>query len=90
MKQLKILSLFFDGVKTYIGLVFPWKILSYDKGQKYGNGEFGKFIFSLMLLSVGLITMGSITIIVFLLVLSFYLVKTLSMFTSNIDSAKKK
>lgn len=77
-------------VASYIGLVFPWKILSYDKGQRYGNGEFGKFIFSLMLLSVGLITMGSITIVVFLLVLSYYLVKTLSMFTSNIDSKKKK
>ena len=77
-------------VASYIGLVFPWKIISYDKGQRYGNGEFGKFIFSLMLLSVGLITMGSITVVVFLLVLSYYLVKTLSMFTSNIDSKKKK
>ena len=77
-------------ILTYIGLVFPWKFFSHSRGQKHGNGEFGKFILSLMLLSVGLITMGSITIVMFLLVLSFYLVKTLTMFTSNIDTKKKK
>ena len=36
-----------------------------------------------MLLSVGLITMGSITVVVFLLVLSYYLVKRLAPFIKH-------
>ena len=81
---------FVDVIFSYMGLVIPMRFLNYDYGQKYGNGEFGKFIFSLVLLSVGLIFMGSITIVVFLIALSVYMVKALSMFTSNVEEKKKK
>ena len=74
---------------SYLGLVIPWGIVSYKRGQVWGNGEFGKFIFTLMMVSVGIITMGGLGILVLLTAFFFFCGKTLMMFTNNIDVKKK-
>ena len=79
-----------DTIFTYLGLVIPWGIVSYKRGQVWGNGEFGKFIFGLVLVSVGLITMGGLSVLVLLTAFLYYCGKTLSMFTSNIEPKTKK
>ena len=60
------------AVYSYFGLVIPLGLIKYDWGKVYGNGEFGKFILSLTLLSAGLIIMGGISIFVFLIVFAIY------------------
>ena len=78
-----------DIIYQYLGLVIPLGLFKYKWGIIYGNGEFGKFIFSLVLVSVGLIFMGGISIFVFLCVFIFYCAKTLSMFGDNVTEQKK-
>ena len=81
---------FRDTIITYLGLVIPWKFIDYDMGQKYGNGQFGKLIVSLMFLSLGLITMGSVTVVVLLIAFTYFCTKTLAVFTDNIETKKSK
>mgnify|MGYP001386024879 CR=1 FL=1 len=78
-----------DSIMSYLGLVIPWGIVSNKRGQVWGNGEFGKFIFTLMMVSVGIITMGGLGILVLLTAFFFFCGKTLMMFTNNINVKKK-
>lgn len=78
-----------DIIWQYLGLVIPWGIIDYDAGKYWGNGEFGKFILSLTILSAGIIFMGGISVFVFLCVFMFYCAKTLAMFGDNITEKKK-
>tara|TARA_B100000767_G_C19753101_1_gene531701 strand:+ start:450 stop:1670 length:1221 start_codon:yes stop_codon:yes gene_type:complete len=80
---------FMSFVATYGGLVIPWSIFSYDHGKKWGNGEFGKFILKLVFLSVGLIFMGGIGTTILLVCFIYYCIKTLSLFTNNIETQGK-
>uniref|UniRef100_A0A6C0JCP0 Uncharacterized protein n=1 Tax=viral metagenome TaxID=1070528 RepID=A0A6C0JCP0_9ZZZZ len=79
-----------DALMSYLGLVIPFGAVSNKRGQVWGNGEFGKFIFGLVMVSVGLITMGGLSVLVLLTAFLYYCGKTLSMFTSNIEPKKKK
>ena len=40
----------YDIIFNYFGLVIPLGLFKYDWGIIYGNGEFGKFIFKVILI----------------------------------------
>jgi hypothetical protein len=75
---------------TYFGTVLPLGKINHDWGKIYGNGKFGKLIFSMATVSFGIILLGYVSVFVFLLVFALYCGKTVSMFGDNIDEQKKK
>jgi hypothetical protein len=79
-----------DLFLTYIGTVFPFQFFKFDWGQKYGKGEFGKFIVGLIMVSIALITIGGIGITMLILAFSFYCIKVMGMFSDNIQEKTKK
>ena len=77
-------------VGTYFGTVIPINLFSHKYGEILGKGQFGKLIFSMAVISAGIILLGYISVFVFLLVFALYCGKTVSMFGDNIDEKKKK
>jgi hypothetical protein len=77
-------------VGSYFGTVIPINLFSHKYGEILGKGQFGKLIFSMAVISAGIILLGYISVFVFLLVFALYCGKTVSMFGDNIDEQKKK
>ena len=79
----------FDTILAYFGTVIPWNYIEYEKGQKYGKGDFGKLIVGLVIVSAVIIVIGGTGITMLFLCFAFYCMKTLSMFSDNLKEKGK-
>ena len=78
------------SILSFLGTVIPFQYYSFDAGQMFGKGEFGKIIFMLMIVSIGIIFVGGLGTSMLLVGFVIYLFKIIGMFTNNIQKKTKK